>query len=311
VADVATAYFELLELDEELAIARGNANSFAGSLKLFQERLGGGVASKLETDSAEAALASAAANIPELERLIALKENQISILLGRNPGTVTRGAALLEQALPPEVPAGLPSALLERRPDVRQAEQLLRSANAQVGVAKADFFPQFNLTAFLGRVSPDLSGMTAGTWNAWSFGGNLVGPIFQGGLLRAQYRQAQAVWEQAKLQYQQTALNALQEVSNALVSRQKYEEIRQQQARAVTANREAFRVATERFLAGRASYYEVLTAEQQIFPAETALARTELNQLLAVVQLYEALGGGWQTEPAPSAGSAAPGAPGK
>ncbi len=153
VADVATAYFQLLELDEELAIARRNADSFAESLKLFQDRLGGGVASTLETDSAEALFDSASASIPELERQIALKENQISILLGRSPGAVERRAALLEQAMPPEVPAGLPSALLERRPDVRQAEQLLRSANAQIGVAKADFFPQLNLTGFLGRVS--------------------------------------------------------------------------------------------------------------------------------------------------------------
>jgi multidrug efflux system outer membrane protein len=311
VADVGTAYFELLELDEELAIARRNADSFAQSLKLFRNRLGGGVASKLETDSAEAQLDSASASIPELERQIAVKENQISILLGRSPGAVARRAALLEQALPPEVPAGLPSALLERRPDVRQAEQLLRSANAQIGVAKADFFPQLDLTGFLGRISPSLSTMTDGTWNGWAFGGTLIGPIFEGGRLRAQYRQAKAAWEQAKLQYQQTALNALQEVSDALISLQKYEEVRQQQERAVAAYREAVRVATERFIAGRASYYEVLLAQQQIFPAETALARTELGQLLAVVQLYKALGGGWRTEGAPAAGPGSPGAPRK
>jgi multidrug efflux system outer membrane protein len=311
VADVATAYFELLELDEELAIARRNADSFAQSLKIFRDRLGGGVASKLETESAEAALASASATLPELERQIGLKENQVSILLGRNPGAVAHRAALLEQALPPEVPAGLPSALLERRPDVRQAEQLLRSANAQIGVAKAGFFPQLSLTGFLGRVSPDLSGLTAGTWNAWSLGGNLAGPIFQGGLLRAQYQQAEAAWEQAKLQYQQTALNALQEVSDALISRQKFEEVRQQQARAVAAYREAVRVSTQRFLAGRASYYEVLQAQQQIFPAESALARTELSQLLTVVQLYKALGGGWQTKRPAAEGSGSPGAPAK
>jgi len=308
VADVAAAYFELLELDEELAIARRNADSFATSLKLFRDRLGGGVASKLETDSAEAALDSASAIIPDLERRITLQENQISILLGRNPGPVVRRAALLEQALPPDVPAGLPSALLERRPDVRQAEQLLHSANAQIGVAKSDFFPQIDLTGMLGRVSPDLSGMTAGTWNAWALGGSLVGPIFQGGRLRAEYRQAQAAWEQAKLQYQQTALNALQEVSDALISRQKLEEVRVQQAQAVAAFREAVTVAMQRFVAGRASYYEVLQAQQQIFPAETALARTELGQLVTVVQLYKALGGGWQTEVAPP-GSGSPDAP--
>jgi multidrug efflux system outer membrane protein len=211
--------------------------------------------------------------------------------------------------LPPEVPAGLPSALLERRPDVRQAEQLLRSANAQVGVAKSDFFPQLDLTGLLGRVSPSLSTFTDGTWNAWGLGGTLTGPIFQGGRISAEYRQAKAAWEQAKHQYQQTALNALQEVSDALISRQKFAEVRRQQASAVAAYREAFRVATQRFTAGRASYYEVLQAQQQIFPAETALTRAELSQLLTVVQLYKALGGGWQTERAPAAGAGSPSAP--
>jgi len=309
VADVATAYFQLLELDDELAIARRNADSFARSLKLFRDQLGGGVASKLETDSAEALYDSATSQIPELERQIALQENLISILLGRRPGAIACRTTLMDQPLPPEVPAGLPSALLERRPDVRQAEQWLRSANAQIGVAKTDFFPQLNLTGFLGRVSPSLSTLTDGTWNAWSLGGTLTGPIFEGGRLRAQYRQAKAAWDQAQIQYQQTALNALQEVSNALISRQKYEEVRRQQAAAVVAYREAVLVATKRFIAGRASYYEVLQAQQQIFPAEITLARTELGQLLTVVQLYKALGGGWQTEAAPAAVPASPAAP--
>jgi multidrug efflux system outer membrane protein len=306
VADVAAAYFQLLELDEELAIARRNADSFAQSLKLFRNRLGGGVSSKLETDSAEALFDSASANISGIERQIALQENQISILLGRSPGAVARRAVLTEQALPPEVPAGLPSALLERRPDVREAEQLLRSANAQIGVAKTDFFPQLDLTGFLGRVSPNLSTFTDGMWNGWALGGTLTGPIFEGGRLRAQYRQAKAAWEQAMLQYQQTALNALREVSDSLISRQKFEEVRRQQAEAVAAYREAVQVATKRFIAGRANYYEVLQAQQQVFPAEITLARTELAQWLTVVQLYKALGGGWQTEAAPAAAPAAP-----
>lgn len=222
---------------------------------------------------------------------------------------MARHAALTEQALPPEVPAGLPSALLERRPDVRQAEQLLRSANAQIGVAKSDFFPQLDLTGFLGRVSPNLSTFTDGMWNGWALGGALTGPIFEGGRLRAQYRQAEAAWDQAKLQYQQTALNALREVSDTLISRQKFEEVRRQQAAAVAAYREAVGVATKRFIAGRASYYEVLQAQQQVFPAEIALARTELGQQLTVVQLYKALGGGWQTEAAQAAVPASSGAP--
>jgi multidrug efflux system outer membrane protein len=296
VADVATAYLELLELDAELEIARSGVDSFGRSLKLFSTRLAGGAASKLETSSAEAELASVAATIPDLERRIALKENQINVLLGRGPADVPRRAALSDQTMPPDVPAGLPSALLERRPDVRRAEQLLRSANAQVGVSVTNFFPQLNLTGLLGRLSPEYAGFANPTWNAWMLGGSLTGPLFEGGRLRAQYRQAVAAWEQAKLQYQQTALIALLEVSNALISREKLEGVRAQLERAVAAYQEAVKVSMQRFREGRASYYEVLLEQQQLFPAENALAQTRLNQLLAIVQLYEALGGGWQTE---------------
>ena len=223
-----------------------------------------------------------------------LKENQINVLLGRNPGPVERNATLLEQASPPEIPAGLPSALLERRPDIRQAEQNLRAANAQIGVAMANFFPQIGLTTLFGKVSPELSAFTAGTANLWAVAGTMTGPLFQGGTLVAQYRQAKAVWEEAKLTYEQTALNAFQEVSNALISRQKLAAARAQQARAVRAYEEAVQVSIKRYVSGKASYYEILQNQQNLFPAETTLARTELNQLLAIVQLYKALGGGWQ-----------------
>jgi multidrug efflux system outer membrane protein len=188
---------------------------------------------------------------------------------------------------------GLPSALLERRPDLRQAEQVLRAANAQVGVATADFFPQFNLTAFLGKVSPDLSDFSGGNANAWSLGGGLVGPIFQGGRLTAQWQQAKAQWEEARLRYEQTALNSLREVADALIVREKLAEERLQRAEAVGALTEAVKVATERYLQGKSSYYEVLEAQQQLFPAENALAQTQLNQYVVIVQLYRALGGGW------------------
>jgi outer membrane protein, multidrug efflux system len=294
ISNVAQAYFVLLALDRELEIARRTTNSFGESLRIFSQRFQGGIVSKLETSSAEAALASTAATVPDLERRIVLQENQINMLIGRNPGPVARNHTLLQQLAPPEVPVGLPSSLLERRPDIREAEQLLRSANAQVGVAVADFFPQISLTGLLGQTSPELSAFTSGTANAWSAGVNLVGPIFQGGRLRAQYRAALAARDIAGLQYQSTILNAFQEVSNALISREKFAEARVQQARAVSAYEEAVRVSTQRYIAGRAGYYEILQEQQLLFPAENSLVETQLNQLLAIVQLYRALGGGWE-----------------
>lgn len=294
VSSVAQTYFELLELDLQLEIAERNTKTFEDTLKIFSQRYEGGTGSKLETTSAEGMLATVAANIPEFERQIALKENQINVLLGRNPGHVDRNASLLQQNIPPEIPAGIPSALLERRPDIRQAEQELRAANAQIGVSMANFFPKIGLTALFGKASPELSAFTAGSSNLWAVAGTLTSPIYQGGALVAQYRQSKAIWEEAKLRYEQTALNAFQEVSNALVSREKYELARAQQSRAVAAYNEAVEVSTKRYVAGKASYYEVLQNQQQVFPAENLLAQTEFNRLLVIVQLYKALGGGWR-----------------
>ena len=293
VSDVAQGYFQLLGLELQLEIAKQTTGSYGETFKLFNDRLEGGVASKLDTSRAAAAQASSAANIPELERQIALTENQISVLLGNNPAGITHTAKLLDEIIPPEIPAGLPSALLERRPDVLQAEQLLRSANAQVGVATANYFPQIGLTALLGRASTPLSALSSGQANIWSIAGNVAGPIYQGGALKAQKRQAVAFWEQSKLQYGQTALNAFQDVSNALISRQKYEATRTEQLAAVDAYREAVKVSLQRYTAGKASYYEVLEAQQLLYPAEVALAVTELNRRIVIVQLYKALGGGW------------------
>ncbi len=294
ITTVAADYFQLLALDQELQIARETTNSFGQSLKIFSERLRGGVSSKLETAAAEAAQASAAATVPELERQSVVEENQISLLLGLNPGPIMRNKKLLEELLPPDVPPGLPSALLQRRPDIRQAEQVVRSANAQIGAARANFYPQFTLTALFGQVSPELSTFTSGGANAWSVLGTLAGPIFQGGLLKGQYNQARAAWEEAALQYQSAVLNALQEVSNALIAREQLARERIEQARAVKAYEEAVQVAGERYTAGQANYYELLQEQQLLFPAENALTQTELNQLLAIVQLYRALGGGWR-----------------
>jgi len=296
ISEVATAYFQLLALDRGLEIARRTTNSFGESLRIFSERFQGGIVSKLETSAAEAALASAAATVPDLERQMILVENRINILLGQNPGPIPRKEGLLQQEKP-EIPPGLPSSLLERRPDIREAEQNLRSANAQIGVAVANFFPQLSLTALLGQVSPELSAFTAGSANAWNVAANLAGPIFQGGRLYGQFRQARAARDEAALRYQYSVLNALQEVSNALIARQKYAEAVVQQARAVQAYQVAVEVATDRYLAGRAGYFEVLQEQQQLFPAENTLVMTQLNQLLAFVQLYRALGGGWQQLP--------------
>ncbi len=293
VGEVAQDYFQLLGLELQLQIAKDTADSFGQTLKLFTQRYEGGVASKLDTSRAEAAEAAAAAAVPEFERQIVLQENQISVLLGSNPGPILHSAKLLEEIVPPNVPVGLPSALLERRPDVLSAEQQVRAANAQVGVAIANFFPQIGLTTLLGQESTPLSHIANSTGNIWSIAANLAGPIYTGGALTAQKRQAIAAWEQAKLQYQETALNAFTDVANALISRQKFDLVREQQARSVDAYQRSVSFSLQRYTAGKASYFEVLDAQIQLYPEQNALAQTELNRRLVVVQLYLALGGGW------------------
>jgi|HubBroStandDraft_2_1064218.scaffolds.fasta_scaffold01222_1 multidrug efflux system outer membrane protein len=292
-SEVAQAYFQLLGLELQLQIAKETTAAFSDTLRLFSQRYEGGVASKLDTSRAEAAQAASAAFIPEYERQIALQENVISVLLGSNPQPIVHTAILLDEVVPPDIPVGLPSALLERRPDVLSAEQQVRAANAQVGVAIANFFPQIGLTALLGQASTPLSQITAGSANVWSVASNFTGPIYEGGALRAQKREAVSFWQQTKLQYEQTALNAFTDVSNALISRQKYEAIRAEQARSVAAYQQAVTVSLQRYTAGKASYFEVLEAQQQLYPQESALAQTELNRRLVIVQLYLALGGGW------------------
>jgi multidrug efflux system outer membrane protein len=296
VGDVAQAYYELLELDLQLDIAKQTTESFTRSLKLFQQRFEGGVGSKLDTSRARAALASTAAAIPQLQQLIILKENEIGILLGQNAAPIARNKTLLQQIMPPEIPVGLPSTLLERRPDVRQAEDQLRAANANVGVALADFFPRIGLTALYGGASTDLGQIAATSSKAWSVGADVSGPIFQGGRIYAEYLQAKAAWQEAKLRYQQTALNAFREVADALAARQRLEEVRAQQSIAVVSYEEAVNISLERYTAGKANYYEVLEAQQQLFAAQNSLAQTQRDQLLAVVQLYRTLGGGWRTQ---------------
>ncbi len=292
VSAVAQAYFELLELDLELEIAQRTTVSFQQTLDLFTQRLQMGAASKLEVARAEAALAATAATIPNLELQIVAKENQLCVLLGRNPGPIARGRPLIDQTYP-DTPPGLPSELLERRPDIQQAEQTLIAANAQVGVAMANFFPRIGLTSLYGGASDEIENIVKGSANIWALTGQAVGPLLQGGLLYENYQAALAQWEQVKWQYEQTVITAFQEVSNALISQQKLVEVQREQTRAVAALQESVRLSLLRYEGGFASYFEVIEAQQQLFPAENTLAQVQRDQLLAVVQLYRALGGGW------------------
>jgi multidrug efflux system outer membrane protein len=293
---VASTYFRLLELDRELEIAQRTTNSFGESLKIFSQRVAGGTASALESARAEAALADATAAIPAIHDQISSLENQLCLLLGRSPGPIERQESPAEVVALPRAPAGLPSSLLERRPDVREAEQQLRSANAQIGESVAEFFPRIGLTAFLGKVSPELTAFTLGSGNVWGIAANGAGPLFEGGRLVGQYRQSKAARDEALLRYRQIVLVALRDVSDALISGERLEEVREQRVRQVTSLEKAVKLSSERYAAGKASYYEVLESQQQLFPAELNLARTQRDQLLAIIALYSALGGGWQDE---------------
>ncbi len=292
VSDLGQAYFELLALDVRLQIARNSTNAYQRTYDLFLDRFNLGVASKLETSRALGALGDAQATIPQLESDIVAKENQISILLGNAPTPIPRGKPMYEQPVVPTVPTGLPSTLLERRPDLRQAEQQLVSANAQIGVAKAEFFPKVSLTALLGTASSDLSTVT-GASMIWTGSGIFSGPLFNMGRTLGFYRASIAQWEQARLQYQQAVLTALREVSDALTALGKLNEAEMGQDTAVRALEEAVEHATARYRQGLANYFEVLEAQQQLYPAQNTLAQIRRDRLLSHVRLYKALGGGW------------------
>jgi multidrug efflux system outer membrane protein len=309
VSEVAQAYFELIELDARLDISRRTTAAYEGIYKIFKDRLEFGVASELQTSRAEGELAASAATIPELESQIAAKENQISTLLGRNPGPVPRGTALFAQTVVPTIPAGLPSALLERRPDLLRLEQQLVAANAQIGVAKANFFPKLSLSGLLGKASPELTAITSGTATIWSIAAGLTGPIFQGGRILENYRATEAVREQAKFQYEQGVIKAFQEVSSNLVALDQLAGAEAELKRAVAALEKAVGHALDRYLYGLSSYFEVLEALERLFPAQNAQAAVRLNRLLAYVQLYKALGGGWNvkdTQSGPDPGKSSP-----
>jgi multidrug efflux system outer membrane protein len=295
VAQVAQAYLELRELDARLEIAKATTAAFQETANLFNRRLAGGTASALETARAEAAVATASATIPNLERQIQAQENLLSFLVGRNPGPISRGLDLTAQALPPRIPAGLPSNLLERRPDIQAAEQDLVAANAAVGVTMASYFPTLSLTGLLGGVAPHV-GDLFGPGKEWLVAPGLSGPSLQGLRLKYQKEARVAQWEQAKTRYEAVVTSAFGEVSTALTAYEKLADVEQRQARAVAANQEAVRLATLRYGAGLSSYVEVLDAQQQLFPAQNTLSQVRLSRLLTLVQLYKALGGGWKLD---------------
>ena len=298
VSDVATAYFQLIEFDRELAIAQDSANTYKKTLDLFTQRYQSGRDSKLPVVRAQASYDSSAATIAALNRAITQQENALSVLLGSDPRAIERGIQLANQSMPPTTPVGLTTDLLQRRPDILQAEHVMMGANAQIGVAVANFFPVIGLGALFGAQAPHVDDIVKSSFNVWSIGASLAGPIFQGGRLRATYHAQQAFWDQTIAQYQQTILVAFQETSNALIAQQTLVGQRAALQSQVDSLRQSVDLAFERYNGGRATYFEVLDAEQQLFPSEDALAQTQRDQLLAVVNLYKALGGGWNLKDA-------------
>lgn len=292
VAAVATSYVNLLELDRELDIARSTVATRAESLRIFDLRFKGGVISEIELQQLRSEYEVALATIPSLEKQIAQQENNLSVLLGRNPGPIVRGVAL-EQLKLLAVPHGLPSELLERRPDIRQAEQQLIAANARIGVAKAAFYPAISLTGLLGSASSDLSNLFSGPARTWTYAASLGQPIFTGGSLASQVRVSEAQQKQALYSYQQAIQTAFGEVENALVDQVKTREQVVAQRRQVDALSRYAQLARLRYDNGYTSYIEVLDAERSLFQAQLQLAQSQGRQHFALINLYKALGGGW------------------
>ena len=295
VAEVATAYLQLRELDLEPDISRRTLESRRASLRLVKLRKELGVSTGLEVSQAAVLVDFAAAVIPNLQRLIEQTENQIRLLLGEPPGPVTRGLPLAEQGLTLSLAPGLPSSLLERRPDIRQAEENLIAANANIGVAKAQMFPQLTLTAVAGQQTAALSQLMDGASGFWSFAGNLLQPVFQGGRLWFTFQATKARQQQVLVDYERTIQQAFREVADGLVANQKNREVRTQNEELTVTARKYLRLSTMQYEGGVASYLEVLDADTRLYAAEIDLARARLAVLLSVVQVYRALGGGWQT----------------
>ena len=294
VSDVATSYFRLLELDRELAIAHESADTYRRTLDVFTQRYLGGTDTKVSTSRAEANLQASLATIAALTRQITQQEDAISVLLGTNPASIERGMPLIDQSTP-ATPAGLTTALLQRRPDIRRAEQQMISANAEIGVAVANFFPVIGLSALYGNQGSSLGNVVTNTASFWNLAANASGPIFQGGRLIQAYRAQRAFWDETISAYRATVVDAFREVADALAADAQLAEQRKAQEAQVAALREALELSLLRYSEGLTNYIEVLDAAQLLYPAESGLAQTQRDQLLAVVSLYKALGGGWQT----------------
>lgn len=294
VADVARAYFELRTLDRQLEIARGTLESFERSRHLVELRKQQGLISREDVAQADVLVHTAGVKIPDLERQIAQKENQISILLGDNPQPIQRGRSLSELVTRPTVPGGLPSSLLERRPDIRQSEETLIAANYRIGSARANFFPQIFLTGLAGTRSVDMGKLFTGPSSIWSIGPTMTVPIFTSGFNYFTLKSTQAQQEQALVIYQFTVRQAFREVSDGLVAHGKLEEVRSEQEALVASYKLYSKLANRRFKGGLESFLTVLDSDRQLFSAELDLAAVHLSQLVTVVQLYKALGGGWE-----------------
>jgi multidrug efflux system outer membrane protein len=297
VAEVATTYLQLLELDRELEIARGSYVNRTNSLDLTLSRSQGGVSSMMDVYQARALVATSEASIANTSRLIEQTENALNILMGKNPGTIERGTPLGDHQMRASVPPGLPSSLLERRPDIQASEQDLVAANANIGEAKAAFFPQVTLTGFYGYQTVALEDLFSAPARTWQFGPAVSFPLFTGGRLRGNLKLARASFEESVARYQQTVQNAFREVSDALIAYQRTQEFYAKQQDLTQADRDAAGLAQVRYEGGVASYFEVIFNEDQLFDAELQLAQARRDELLSVVELYRALGGGWQITP--------------
>ena len=293
VSDVAAGYFRLLELDREREIARSSTETYQRTLDLFTQRYQGGKDTQLSTSRAEASLAGSLATIARLDEAIIQQENAISQLVGAPPRPIERGNPLTSQSAP-AVPTGLTSDLLQRRPDILRAEHEMISANAEIGVAVANFFPRIGLSALYGGESAEIDNVIKNNFSIWNIAGSVSGPIFQGGRLIEQYRARQAFWDETIAAYRGTIVRALREVSDALAAEAKLVERRAAEERQVKALAQAVELSLDRYRTGLANYFEVLEAQQQLYPAEDALAQSQRDQLLTVVALYKALGGGWK-----------------
>jgi multidrug efflux system outer membrane protein len=293
VSDIAAGYFVLIELDRQLAIAQDSADIYKRTTDLFGQRFEAGRDSKIGVVRAQANLDSSVATIAALKRAITQQENALCVLVGAYPHPIARGALLTQQSTP-ATPVGLTTDLLERRPDILQAEQVMIGANAEIGVAVANYFPRIGLSALFGWEATRPEDLFKSSFNVWGLAANLTGPIFQGGRLRAAEHAQEAFWRESIAQYRKTVTVAFQETSDALVAQQTLVGQRAAQEHQVASLRESVDLALQRYDAGRASYFEVLEAEQQLFPSEDALAQTQRDQLVAVVNLYKALGGGWK-----------------